>query len=106
MIEARQNTETSPVAENSDDLLTVVSAAEASENVEQVEETQDVAGLPVAAESETVTPEPVSNELVMQFSADCWIKLKMRQTARLCLLVSKKQVRHSIFQELRHTKWF
>ncbi|MDN3629696.1 RodZ domain-containing protein [Vibrio lentus] len=77
VIEAEQNTETSPVTENSDDLLTVVSAAEASENVEQVEETQDVAEVtPVAAESETVTPEPVTNELVMQFSADCWIQVK------------------------------
>ncbi|PMF72625.1 transcriptional regulator, partial [Vibrio lentus] len=53
VIEAEQNTETSPVTENSDDLLTVVSAAEASENVEQIEETQDVAEVtPVAAESE------------------------------------------------------
>ncbi|MEZ8698875.1 cytoskeleton protein RodZ [Vibrio lentus] len=77
VIEAEQNTETSPVTENSDDLLTVVSAAEASENVEQVEETQDVAEVtPVAAESETVTPEPAANELVMQFSADCWIQVK------------------------------
>ncbi|MEZ9891454.1 RodZ domain-containing protein [Vibrio lentus] len=77
VIEAEQNTETSPVTENSDELLTVVSAAEASENVEQVEETQDVAEVtPVAAESETVTPEPVANELVMQFSADCWIQVK------------------------------
>lgn len=72
VIEAEQNTETSPITENSDDLLTVVSAAEASENVEQIEETQDVAEVtPVAAESETVTPEPAANELVMQFSADC-----------------------------------
>ncbi|WGS59637.1 cytoskeleton protein RodZ [Vibrio lentus] len=77
VIEAEQNTETSPVTENSDELLTVVSAAEASENVEQVEETQDVAEVtPVAAESETVTPEPLANELVMQFSADCWIQVK------------------------------
>ncbi|MFS1907087.1 cytoskeleton protein RodZ [Vibrio lentus] len=77
VIEAEQNTETSPVTENSDDLLTVVSAAEASENVEQVEQTQDVAEVtPVAAESETVTPEPIANELVMQFSADCWIQVK------------------------------
>ncbi|WP_133151422.1 RodZ domain-containing protein, partial [Vibrio lentus] len=30
----------------------------------------------VAAESEIVTPEPVANELVMQFSADCWIQVK------------------------------
>ena len=77
VIEAEQNTETSPITENSDDLLTVVSAAEASENVEQIEETQDVAEVtPVAAESETVTPEPAANELVMQFSADCWIQVK------------------------------
>ncbi|MEZ9160592.1 cytoskeleton protein RodZ [Vibrio lentus] len=77
VIEAEQNTATSPVTENSDDLLNVVSAAEASENVEQVEQTQDVAEVtPVAAESETVTPEPAANELVMQFSADCWIQVK------------------------------
>ncbi|OBT20958.1 transcriptional regulator [Vibrio tasmaniensis] len=77
VIEAEQNTATSPITENSDDLLTVVSAAEASENVEQIEETQDVAEVtPVAAESETVTPEPAANELVMQFSADCWIQVK------------------------------
>ncbi|MCC4818362.1 transcriptional regulator [Vibrio lentus] len=77
VIEAEQNTETSPVTENSDDLLNVVSAAEASENVEQVEQTQDVAEVtPVAAESETVMPEPGANELVMQFSADCWIQVK------------------------------
>ena len=29
-----------------------------------------------AAEPEVVTPEPVSNELVMQFSSDCWIQVK------------------------------
>ena len=28
------------------------------------------------AEPEVVTPEPVSNELVMQFSSDCWIQVK------------------------------
>ena len=104
VIEAEQNTETSPVTENSDDLLTVVSAAEASENVEQVEQTQDVAEVtPVAAESETVTPEPVANELVMQFSADCWIQVKDEAGKTLSTGI-KKAGQTPIFQELRHTK--
>ncbi|PML55674.1 RodZ domain-containing protein [Vibrio lentus] len=76
VIEAEQNT-AQPSATESTDELAVVSAAEASENIEQAEQTQDVAEVtPVAAESETVTPEPVANELVMQFSADCWIQVK------------------------------
>ncbi|WP_192890022.1 RodZ domain-containing protein [Vibrio bathopelagicus] len=76
VIEAEQNT-AEPSATESTDTLAVVSAAEASGNIEQVEQTQDVAEVtPVAAESETVTPEPVANELVMQFSADCWIQVK------------------------------
>ncbi|WP_286295774.1 cytoskeleton protein RodZ [Vibrio apostichopi] len=76
VIEAEQNT-VEPSATESTDELAVVSAAEASENIEQAEQTQDVAEVtPVAAESETVTPEPVANELVMQFSADCWIQVK------------------------------
>ncbi|MBY7731586.1 DUF4115 domain-containing protein [Vibrio splendidus] len=76
VIEAEQNT-AEPSATESTDTLAVVSAAEASENIEQVEQTQDVAEVtPVAAESETVTPEPVANKLVMQFSADCWIQVK------------------------------
>ncbi|MFA0013837.1 cytoskeleton protein RodZ [Vibrio lentus] len=76
VIEAEQNTEEPSATERTDELA-VVSAAEASENIEQAEQTQDVAEVtPVAAESETVTPEPVANELVMQFSADCWIQVK------------------------------
>ncbi|WP_139684139.1 RodZ domain-containing protein [Vibrio tasmaniensis] len=76
VIEAEQNS-AQPSATESTDELAVVSAAEASENIEQAEQTQDVAEVtPVAAESETVTPEPVANELVMQFSADCWIQVK------------------------------
>jgi cytoskeleton protein RodZ len=76
VIEAEQNT-AQPSATESTDELTVVSAAEASENIEQAKDTQDVAEVPpVAAEPERVTPEPVANELVMQFSADCWIQVK------------------------------
>ena len=76
VIEAEQNTAQLSATESTDE-LTVISAAEASENIEQAEDTQDVAEVPpVAAESETVTPEPVANELVMQFSADCWIQVK------------------------------
>ncbi|UPR33453.1 RodZ domain-containing protein [Vibrio splendidus] len=76
VIEAEQNTAEHSATESTGELA-VVSAAEASENIEQAEQTQDVAEVtPVAAESETVTPEPVANELVMQFSADCWIQVK------------------------------
>ena len=79
VIEAEQNTETSPVMENSDE-LTEVSSAEDSvtldpvEVIEEAPEAADVAS--VTAESETVAPEAVVNELVMQFSADCWIQVK------------------------------
>ncbi|MEZ9203035.1 cytoskeleton protein RodZ [Vibrio splendidus] len=79
VIEAEQNTETSPVTENSDE-LTEVSSAEDSVTLDPVEvleeapEAADVAS--VTEESETVAPEAVVNELVMQFSADCWIQVK------------------------------
>ncbi|MEZ8308326.1 cytoskeleton protein RodZ [Vibrio splendidus] len=79
VIEAEQNTETSPVTENSDE-LTEVSSAEDSVTLDPVEvleeapEAADVAS--VTAEPETVAPEAVVNELVMQFSADCWIQVK------------------------------
>ncbi|MBB1464250.1 cytoskeleton protein RodZ [Vibrio sp. SG41-7] len=79
VIEAEQNTETSPVTENSDE-LTEVSSAEDSVTLDPVEvleeapEAADVAS--VTKESETVAPEAVVNELVMQFSADCWIQVK------------------------------
>ncbi|NAZ97572.1 RodZ domain-containing protein [Vibrio toranzoniae] len=59
------------------DALTVVSAAESSDTLTQVEETQAVAEVDSAvAEPEVVTPESVANQLVMQFSADCWIQVK------------------------------
>ncbi|MEO9495062.1 MAG: cytoskeleton protein RodZ [Vibrio splendidus] len=79
VIEGEQNTETSPVTENSDE-LTEVSSAEDSvtldpvEVVEEASEAADVAS--VTAKPETVVPEAVVNELVMQFSADCWIQVK------------------------------
>ncbi len=79
VIEAEQNTETSPVTENSDE-LTEVSSAEDSvtldpvEVIEEAPEAADVAS--VTAEPETVASEAVVNELVMQFSADCWIQVK------------------------------
>lgn len=79
VIEAEQNTETSPVTENSDE-LTEVSSAEDSvtlDPVEVIEEAPEAADVTsVTAESETVAPEAVVNELVMQFSADCWIQVK------------------------------
>ncbi|WP_146449487.1 RodZ domain-containing protein [Vibrio kanaloae] len=59
------------------DALTVVSAAESSDTVTQVEETQAAAEVDsVVAEPEAVTPESAANQLVMQFSADCWIQVK------------------------------
>ncbi|NAZ54371.1 DUF4115 domain-containing protein [Vibrio toranzoniae] len=59
------------------DALTVVSAAESSDTLTQVEETQAAAEVDSAvAEPEVVTPESVANQLVMQFSADCWIQVK------------------------------
>ncbi|KPL92915.1 cytoskeleton protein RodZ [Vibrio splendidus] len=79
VIEAEQNTETSPVTENSDE-LTEVSSAENSvtldpvEVIEEAPEAADVAS--VTAEPETVAPEAVVNELTMQFSSDCWIQVK------------------------------
>ncbi|MEZ9764086.1 cytoskeleton protein RodZ [Vibrio splendidus] len=79
VIEAEQNTETSPVTENSDD-LTEMSSAEDSVTLdpvelnEEVQEAEDVAS--ATAEQETVAPKAVANELVMQFSADCWIQVK------------------------------
>ena len=79
VIEAEQNTETSPVTDNSDE-LTEVSSAEDSvtlDPVDPVEEAPEAAGVTsVTTEPETVAPEPVANELVMQFSADCWIQVK------------------------------
>ncbi|MEZ9885733.1 cytoskeleton protein RodZ [Vibrio splendidus] len=79
VIEAEQNTETSPVTENSDELTEVSSAEDSvtldpAEVLEEAPEAADVAS--VTAESETVAPEAVVNELVMQFSADCWIQVK------------------------------
>ncbi|MEZ8286970.1 transcriptional regulator [Vibrio splendidus] len=79
VIEAEQNTETSPVTENSDD-LTEMSSAEDSVTLdpvelnEEVQEAEDVSS--ATAEQETVAPKAVANELVMQFSADCWIQVK------------------------------
>ena len=82
VIEAAQNTETSPVTDNSDE-LTEVSSAEDSvtlapvDPVELIEEAPEAAGVAsVTTEPETGAPEPVANELVMQFSADCWIQVK------------------------------
>ena len=76
VIEAEQNTETSPVTENSDE-LTEVSSAEDSVTLDPVEEAPEAADVAsVTAEPETVAPEAVVNELVMQFSADCWIQVK------------------------------
>jgi cytoskeleton protein RodZ len=55
----------------------VVSAAEALGAFEQAEDIQDTTEVSsVTTELGTVTAESVTNELVMQFSADCWIQVK------------------------------
>ncbi|MEZ8197393.1 cytoskeleton protein RodZ [Vibrio splendidus] len=78
VIEAEQNAEISPATENSDE-LTEVSSAEDSVTLDPVEVIEEA---PEAADVASVTAEPevaseaVVNELVMQFSADCWIQVK------------------------------
>ncbi|NOJ13938.1 cytoskeleton protein RodZ [Vibrio splendidus] len=78
-LEVIEAEETSPVTENSDE-LTEVSSAEGSvtlDPVEVIEEAPEAADVTsVTAEPETVAPEAVVNELVMQFSSDCWIQVK------------------------------
>ncbi|MDN3700164.1 RodZ domain-containing protein [Vibrio artabrorum] len=65
VIEADQNTEAAPITENT---------TEDSSTLEPEKETTEIA--PVATQSEPATTESVTNELVMQFSADCWIQVK------------------------------
>ncbi|MCZ8497833.1 hypothetical protein O9929_03460 [Vibrio lentus] len=99
MIEAEQNTETSPGAIENLMTFCIVVSAEASENVEQVEETQDVAEVTLyGIESETVTPGPVAKRT--SDAVFCRSLIQVKDAAGKTLSTgNKKQVaRHSIFQ--------
>ncbi|WP_210473775.1 cytoskeleton protein RodZ [Vibrio crassostreae] len=84
VIEAEQNDAAASVIEDTEGLTAISDAADTSEALTQADETdaQSATGTAtvVAAEPEVVeastAPEAVANELVMQFSADCWIQVK------------------------------
>ncbi|TWD37903.1 cytoskeleton protein RodZ [Vibrio crassostreae] len=84
VIEAEQNDAAASVIEDTEGLTAISDAADTSEALTQADETDaqsatETAAV-VAAEPEAVeadaAPEAVANELVMQFSADCWIQVK------------------------------
>lgn len=86
VIEAEQNEAGTSVAEGTDDLAAISDAEDTSDAVTPTDETtaqQSTETEPtaeVAANAEAVeastAPEAMINELVMQFSADCWIQVK------------------------------
>ncbi|WP_061039919.1 cytoskeleton protein RodZ [Vibrio coralliirubri] len=85
VIEAEQN-EAGAAAESTDDLVAISDTEGTSDAVALADETaaqqatETESATEVAAKAEAVeasaTPEVVANELVMQFSADCWIQVK------------------------------
>ncbi|PME29140.1 transcriptional regulator [Vibrio sp. 10N.286.55.E10] len=85
VIEAEQN-EAGAAAESTDDLVAISDTEDTSDAVALADETaaqqatETEPATEVAAKAEAVeasaTPEVVANELVMQFSADCWIQVK------------------------------
>ncbi|EAQ54690.1 MULTISPECIES: cytoskeleton protein RodZ [Vibrio] len=89
VIEAEQNEEGSSVVESTDDLAAISDAEDSvtstdettAQQATETEQTAEVAvNAEIAANAEAVeastAPEAVINELVMQFSADCWIQVK------------------------------
>lgn len=74
VVEAPQVVDSEVMAEAS--VATETIAADVAPEVEVTAEPVVAAVETEAAEPEVVTPEPVSNELVMQFSSDCWIQVK------------------------------
>ena len=86
VIEAEQNEAGAAVAESTDDLVAISDTEDTSDAVILADETaaqqatETEPATEVAAKAEAVeasaTPEVVANELVMQFSADCWIQVK------------------------------
>ncbi|GMM90133.1 cytoskeleton protein RodZ [Vibrio fortis] len=74
VVEAPQVVDSEVMAEAS--VVTETMEADVAPEVEVTAEPVVAAVEREAAEPEVVTPEPVSNELVMQFSSDCWIQVK------------------------------
>ncbi|MFM2579751.1 cytoskeleton protein RodZ [Vibrio fortis] len=74
VVEAPQVVDSEVMAEAS--VVTETMEADVAPEVEVTAEPVVAAVETEAAEPEVVTPEPVSNELVMQFSSDCWIQVK------------------------------
>ncbi|MCG9546231.1 cytoskeleton protein RodZ [Vibrio sp. Isolate33] len=84
VIEAEQNDAAASVIEDTEGLTAISDAADISEALTQADETDAqsatetaavVSAEPKAVEADAA-PEAVANELVMQFSADCWIQVK------------------------------
>ncbi|MFA0114425.1 cytoskeleton protein RodZ [Vibrio sp. 10N.261.46.E11] len=87
VIDAEQNEEGTSVVEGTDDIAAISDAEDSvtstdETTAQQATETEPTADV-VAANAANVeavevstAPEPVANELVMQFSADCWIQVK------------------------------
>ncbi|MCZ4310720.1 cytoskeleton protein RodZ [Vibrio sp. 10N.222.54.F12] len=89
VIEAEQNEEGTSVVEDTDDLAAISDAEDSvtltdettAQQATETEPTAEVAvNTEIAVNAEAVeastAPEAVINELVMQFSADCWIQVK------------------------------
>ncbi|MEZ9601331.1 cytoskeleton protein RodZ [Vibrio sp. 10N.286.46.A8] len=86
VIEAEQNEEGTSVVEGTDDLAAISDAEDSvtstdettAQQATETEPTAEVAANAVNAEAveASTAPEAVINELVMQFSADCWIQVK------------------------------
>ncbi|OQQ03335.1 helix-turn-helix domain-containing protein [Vibrio splendidus] len=84
VIEAEQNEAGASVAEGAEGLAAISDAEDSSDAVTPADETPaqqatettaEVVANAEAAEASTA-PEAVANELVMQFTADCWIQVK------------------------------
>ncbi|CAK1695890.1 cytoskeleton protein RodZ [Vibrio crassostreae] len=86
VIEAEQNEAGASVVEGTEDLAAISDAEDTSDAVtpadetpeQQATETEPTAEVTANAEAveANTTPEAVTKELVMQFSADCWIQVK------------------------------
>ncbi|MGR5556945.1 cytoskeleton protein RodZ [Vibrio fortis] len=74
VVEAPQVVDSEVMADAS--VVTETMEADVAPEVEVTAEPVVAAVGTEVAEPEVVTPEPVSNELVMQFSSDCWIQVK------------------------------
>ena len=74
VVEAPQVVDSEVMAEAS--VATETMEADVAPEVEVTSEPVVAAVETEVAEPEVVIPEPVSNELVMQFSSDCWIQVK------------------------------